>query len=204
LRKFEGYLVVSCEPFQANALVLIDGDEKGKVPGEFTLAAGTYTVQVETETLTGKQNVTIEDGKTESVMIPINEKLSRWEKIEQYDDWKWKWMATAIGAGVFTAYGYYESMNAAAAHENMEKEGSSVTTAGSYEEAEAHDQKAKTYSEEVDSHNQNSMTASLIAVGLTGLAVWFYLDEPENPHASLFQPVLEPNGKVGLAFNNHW
>jgi PEGA domain len=198
LRRLEGYLIVSSDPYREDAVILINGEEKGLVPSEFTLPAGTYAIQVETEYLTGFREVSIGDGATETLSIPLSDKMSAAEIAEAHSSWKTKTMVSGIGTLLAAAWTYTEYQAALQAKADYDSEKDKTQSAASYEEASAYNDKAEDYRAAINSHSNSAQLGALLSFGLTGLTVWFWLDEPMQSNQAVIAPFITSQGKMGL------
>jgi formylglycine-generating enzyme required for sulfatase activity len=76
LRRQEGYLVVSTQPFQRGAEVFINGVKQAVVPANLTLLTGEYEVEVKYDGKVGKEKITIKDGSTQNLILELKEQSS--------------------------------------------------------------------------------------------------------------------------------
>ncbi len=72
LRKLEGNLIVSSDPYQKGASVYIDGALKGNVPLSVKILVGEYTVEIKAGEQYGVKKVVIADGKTATAQIKLS------------------------------------------------------------------------------------------------------------------------------------
>ncbi|MBI3677406.1 MAG: PEGA domain-containing protein [Proteobacteria bacterium] len=73
LRRLEGRVVVSSEPFDESAEVYVDGNKEGNVPAELKLSAGFHDIVVKLGKREGKERFSVEDGKTKSLKLGLKE-----------------------------------------------------------------------------------------------------------------------------------
>ncbi|MBU3916123.1 SUMF1/EgtB/PvdO family nonheme iron enzyme [bacterium] len=71
LRALQGGLIVSSQPYRKGASVFVDSQQKGKVPATLTLPSGTHLIEIKSSGESGSAEVTIVDGKTITVTIPL-------------------------------------------------------------------------------------------------------------------------------------
>ena len=76
LRRLEGTLILSTEPYKKGAEVFIGGKQVGRVPTTITLPIGSYEVEIVSMGLVGSARVKIEDQKTMVKTIKLEERVS--------------------------------------------------------------------------------------------------------------------------------
>jgi hypothetical protein len=201
LRKLEGKLIVSSNPYQKGASVLINGLKMGEVPAYLTLPAGRHMVSVESDYKRGSSEVVIQDGLGQSLEVDIYDQYSRYELIDQHNDWSWK-MNTLITAGLLTGiYSYIEYKNTLNSLEDQKAEEDAMVDGQTEAEAKTHRDKAHKHNGTAKKHYTNHYVSLLISTGLLGAATWIWLDEPKNPDKVRWFPEIEPDGQVKWSFN---
>jgi hypothetical protein len=200
LRKLEGYLIVSSNPYQKGADVMVDGEKMGEIPVNLSLPAGFYTVEVISENKSGTRQITILDGLTESLTIDIYDRFSRQELIDQHDYWYWKWGLSLAGSLAVGYAALSENQKAQDASDKQKAEEDAISTSSNAKQAALHRDKAKEYNDDVKIHNQYAQINGVISIGLLGLATWFYIDEPKNPESVKWQPEITPSGDFRLSY----
>jgi hypothetical protein len=71
LRRLEGHLTISSEPYQENADIYIDGRKKAKVPASLTLPVGEYEIMVKTSDKKGIVKLKVKDLSAHNLIIPL-------------------------------------------------------------------------------------------------------------------------------------
>ncbi|MBU2646672.1 PEGA domain-containing protein [bacterium] len=217
LRKLEGTLIVSCEPYMEDAEVYVDDEYKGKVPVALVVPAGERNIRVQTDYKIGYQIVTVIDRQTATAKVLMGERLSEREILFQYNRWKAKWMASAGGALLAAYWAMQEHSAALSAKSDQDAAVSKMMAAASYAEASAYSSEASSKGDEIKQHNGNVQVGILGSAVLAGLATWIWLDEPAKPRtASLrernhdagsrfaWQPYIQADGRVGFAWQVKW
>jgi len=73
LRRQEGYVMVSTNPFQRGADILVDGKVAGQVPQNLSLLTGTHEIEVRKDSKSGKKQVDVQDGKSINLILELKE-----------------------------------------------------------------------------------------------------------------------------------
>jgi len=73
LRRQEGFVMISTNPFQRGAEILVDGKLAGQVPANLNLLTGTHEIEVKMGTKSGKETVTVLDGKSLNLVLELKE-----------------------------------------------------------------------------------------------------------------------------------
>lgn len=71
LRRLEGTVIVSSEPYEKGAEVRVDGELKGHVPATLTVPAGEHEIAVKGKKLQGKQKIIVKDRETVTAQIKL-------------------------------------------------------------------------------------------------------------------------------------
>jgi hypothetical protein len=89
LRRLEGKITVTTEPYDPTAEVFVDGVKVGGAPLDVVATAGTHEVSVKTATQEGKASIKIEDRKIQTVKITLQEsaEIALWNRIENSRDY---------------------------------------------------------------------------------------------------------------------
>ena len=123
--------------------------------------------------------------------------------------WYIKWVSALSASLVVALYAYQENLNAIENKESYDKEIKLLSSALTQEEARPIYEKARKYNDNIKTHNQNTQTGTMIAVGLAGLAAWFWIDSPEpdspEPDTSVsWHPTYRSDGQFQLTWNYHF
>jgi hypothetical protein len=200
LRPLEGYLIVSSQPYQKGASVMIDGVKMGEIPANLTLPDGKYRVEVVSDDKRGSSEITIQDGKSVSLTINIYNKYTRQELVDQHDWWSWKWGSAATGGIIAGLYSYMEYQKALEASSKQKEEEDAIADEDTDTNAKKHRDAALEYNSEVKTHNANSQTGAIVSLGLIGVALWIWIDEPKDPESVHWQPEIDNKGNFRLSY----
>lgn len=76
LRRLEGVVNISSNPFRRDAVVYVDNDRMGTIPIQTSLTAGTHEIRVETDDLLAAKTVEVLDGQSVSVLLDLARKTA--------------------------------------------------------------------------------------------------------------------------------
>lgn len=146
--------------------------------------------------------------------IQLNMKPSYVDRLEgvilenKRSTWRWKWGSTLAGSVIAAIYAQQQSGLASEAKDKQDQYTTSMMSASSYEAASVFDSQASEQNELIKTHNTNMQTGMVASAALGGIAVWIWLDEPDESdiafqHLEINPPVIL-NGQVRLAATYRW
>ena len=81
LRRLQGEVIISSEPFVKGASVIIDGENAGALPFMTTLDEGPHKIEVKGDGHVGVQKIFLKDGETQAVKVSVKKGFAGGDRI---------------------------------------------------------------------------------------------------------------------------
>jgi hypothetical protein len=93
LRRLEGQLWISSEPFEKGARILVDGKDRGVVPEQLSLAVGKHRIAIQGQHAWGESEVEITDGSDDSLKVSlrpwVQPSSTQHQAVKKKKGWLW-------------------------------------------------------------------------------------------------------------------
>ena len=189
---------------------IITYNEDGTALLSIKLNQGKHTLRVthSKEVFEYQEEFTVQSGaddieKTVTlVMQEYEEDLDTVFLDQYYHDkrvWRTKTIISGVSALIAGVIAVSSFQLAADAEVSYNEQKDNVLAAQSYEEAAEYNEAAEDDRAELVRHSENAAGFGAVFLGLAGLTLYFWSDEPENPGVVTLEPIVTPDGRFGFS-----